>query len=95
MVLVVAGIWCVVSGGGSAQVVLGRLLPAVAVALVPWGLRLPREWPVLYRADTPALYALVDHVLRAVGTRGVNVIVVDAAVNASVVRYRIRGRAAC
>ncbi|MFC3575271.1 M48 family metallopeptidase [Streptomyces yaanensis] len=90
--LAAGGIWCVVSGWGGAGMALGLFLLVAAWALRPRPARLPKEWPVLHRADAPELYALVDEVAQVVGTRGVDVITVGAEVNASVMAYGVRGR---
>ncbi|MGW2826233.1 M48 family metallopeptidase [Streptomyces sp. NPDC001443] len=47
---------------------------------------------MLFRADAPELFALVDEVAQAVGTRSVHAIAVDGSVNASVTTYGVRGR---
>ncbi|GAA0416377.1 M48 family metallopeptidase [Streptomyces luteireticuli] len=90
--LLVAGIWCLVAGWGGAGMVLGPLFLVLAWALRPRLNRLPKDAPVLRRADAPELYALVDEVARAVGTGGVDVIVIDTDVNASAATYGVRGR---
>ncbi|MCY0956806.1 M48 family metallopeptidase [Streptomyces sp. H27-H5] len=72
--------------------ILGVLLLAVVAALLPRPGRLPRHAPVLHRADAPRLFELIDEVAAAVGTTGVHAVVVDAAHNAGVSAYGIRGR---
>lgn len=47
---------------------------------------------MLYRADAPGLFGLIDEVGAAVGTTGVHAVVVDASVNAGVRTYGYRGR---
>ncbi|MER7191333.1 M48 family metallopeptidase [Streptomyces flaveolus] len=54
--------------------------------------RLPDDGPVLLRADAPELFALVDEVAGAVGTRSVDAVAVDGSVNAAVTTYGVRGR---
>ncbi|MGI5447513.1 M48 family metallopeptidase [Streptomyces sp. CA-243310] len=68
------------------------MLLAVVAALLPRPGRLPRYAPVLHRADAPRLFELIDEVAAAVGTTGVHAVVVDAAHNAGVSAYGIRGR---
>lgn len=72
--------------------ILGFVLLAVVAALLPRPGRLPRHAPVLHRADAPRLFELIDEVAAAVGTTGVHAVVVDAAHNAGVSAYGIRGR---
>ncbi|MFD8419822.1 M48 family metallopeptidase [Streptomyces sp. NPDC059466] len=92
LALAVGGVWCVVAGWGGAGVVAALLLLALAWALAPRVRRLPDDRPVLFRADAPELFDLVDEVARAVGTRSVHAIVVDASINAGVMTYGARGR---
>ncbi|MFD3547113.1 M48 family metallopeptidase [Streptomyces sp. NPDC058655] len=72
--------------------VLGVVLLAVVAVLLPRPGRLPRHAPVLYRADAPRLFELIDEVAAAVGTTGVHAVVVDTAYNAGVNTYGIRNR---
>ncbi|MEV0690008.1 M48 family metallopeptidase [Streptomyces sp. NPDC050388] len=90
--LLAGGIWCVVSGWGGAGVVLGLFLLALAWSLRPRLPGLPDDAPLLHRAEAPELYALIDEVARVADTRGVDVIAVDAEVNAAVTTYGVRGR---
>ncbi|MFF9286177.1 M48 family metalloprotease [Streptomyces griseosporeus] len=92
LVLLLAGVWCLVRGWGGIGMVAGAILLAMAVALRPRFARLPDDRPVLRRADAPELFALVDDVARSVGTRTVDAIVVDDEVNASVSTYGLRAR---
>ncbi|MFF9624356.1 M48 family metalloprotease [Streptomyces griseosporeus] len=92
VVLLLAGVWCLVRGWGGVGMVAGAILLAMAVALRPRFARLPDDRPVLRRADAPELFALVDDVARSVGTRTVDAVVVDDEVNASVSVYGLRGR---
>ncbi|WP_448318424.1 M48 family metalloprotease, partial [Streptomyces sp. CO7] len=89
--LVVAGLWCLVAGWGTGLVVLGAAALLVAVALRPRFGSPPEDVPLLDRADAPELFALVDEVAEVVGTRGVDLIAVDAEFNASVYAYGVRG----
>ncbi|WP_338703173.1 M48 family metalloprotease [Streptomyces sp. Q6] len=87
------GAWMLVTGWGHTW----RLIGAVVLLAVAWTLRprfrkLPDDRPVLYRESAPALFALVDEVAAVAGTRGVDAVVLDLQVNASVTTYGIRGR---
>ncbi|MET8170933.1 M48 family metallopeptidase [Streptomyces clavifer] len=91
--LVAGGIWCVVGGWGNPVVVVaGLFLAALGWSLRPRLPRLPENALLLYRADAPALYGLIDEIARVAGTRSVDVIAVDADVNASVTSCGVRGR---
>ena len=92
LALAVAGVWCVVAGWGGVGMVAGLVPLVLAWVLAPRVGRLPDDGPVLFRADAPELFALVDEVARAVGTRSVHAIAVDASINASVMTYGVRGR---
>ncbi|MER5596446.1 M48 family metalloprotease [Streptomyces sp. NPDC002265] len=92
LALAVGGIWCVVAGWGGIGMVAGLMPLLMAWALAPRVGRLPDDWPVLFRADAPELFALVDEVAEAVGTRSVHAIAVDGSINASVTTYDVRGR---
>ncbi|MHB9860250.1 M48 family metallopeptidase [Streptomyces sp. YIM S03343] len=92
VVLAVAGVWCLVAGWGGLGVVVGLLLLAMAVVLGPRFRKLPDDRPVLFRADAPELFALVDEIAGVVGTRGVHAIVVDERINAGVTTYGVRRR---
>jgi hypothetical protein len=81
-VLAVAGAWCVVAGWDGLDMIAGLLLLALAVVLGPRFRGLPDDRPVLFRADAPELFALIDEIAGVVGTRGVRAIVVDENVNA-------------
>ncbi|MET9852240.1 M48 family metallopeptidase [Streptomyces sp. NPDC006450] len=74
------------------QPVLGGLLLVAVAVLLPRPGRLPQGAPLLYRADAPGLFGLVDEVGAAVGTAGVHAVVVDASANAGVRTYGFRGR---
>ncbi|MEU7028142.1 M48 family metallopeptidase [Streptomyces sp. NPDC046275] len=94
--LAAAGLWLLVAGWGEGlQAVLGAFLLALAVLLRPRFGRLPKdpgELPRLERADAPELFALVDEIAASVGTRGVDLVLLDTSVNASVSTYGIRRR---
>lgn len=88
----VAGVWCLAAGWGGAGTVAGLVLLLLAWAFAPKFRALPHDRPVLLRGDAPELFALVDEVARAVGTRSVHAIAVDGSVNAAVTTYGVRGR---
>ncbi|MGW5234223.1 M48 family metalloprotease [Streptomyces nodosus] len=92
LVLATGGIWCLLSGWGVGGIALGVILLAMAWGLRPRVPRLPVDALVLHRRDAPEIYALVDRVAQVVGTRGVDLIRVDAGINASVMSYGLRGR---
>ncbi|MEW2130135.1 M48 family metallopeptidase [Streptomyces sp. NPDC005435] len=92
LALAVGGVWCVVAGWGGAGVVAGLVLLVLAWALAPRVSRLPDDRPVLFRADAPELFALVDEVAQTVGTRSVHAIAVEGSTNAYVRTYGVRGR---
>ncbi|MDQ0581439.1 M48 family metallopeptidase [Streptomyces rishiriensis] len=86
------GIWCLVHGWGGWPMLPGLFLLLLAWVLRPRPASLPDHVPVLHRAAAPTLFALVDEVAEVAGTRGVDAIVIDGAVNASVQAYGMRGR---
>ncbi|MEU5595245.1 M48 family metallopeptidase [Streptomyces sp. NPDC020298] len=92
LALAAVGVWCVVAGWGGPGVVAGLVFLVLAWGLAPRVSRLPDDVPVLLRSDAPELFALVDEVARAVGTRSVHAIAVDGDINASVTTYGVRGR---
>ncbi|WP_406511119.1 M48 family metallopeptidase [Streptomyces sp. NBC_00161] len=93
VVLAVAGILLVVLGWDTGvQPVVGALLLGLAAVLRPRPARLPKDAPVLYRADAPRLFELIDEVGSAVGTAGVHAVVVAPEANAAVTTYGLRAR---
>ncbi|MBZ4320466.1 M48 family metallopeptidase [Streptomyces huiliensis] len=89
----VAGVLLVVLGWSTVvQPLLGVVLLAVAVVVFPRPARLPGNTPVLYRADAPRLFGLIDEVGGRVGTAGVHAVLVTAEFNASVTVYGFRRR---
>ncbi|THA30552.1 M48 family metallopeptidase [Streptomyces sp. A1547] len=93
MVLAVAGMLLVVLGWDTGvQPVVGALLLGLAAVLRPRPARLPKDAPVLYRADAPRLFELIDEVGTAVGTAGVHAVVVVPEANAAVTTYGLRAR---
>ncbi|MFJ8200106.1 M48 family metallopeptidase [Streptomyces sp. NPDC096152] len=90
--LAVAGLWFLLTGWGGFAMLLGLLLLGVAWPLRPRLGRLPEDGIILRRSDAPELYALVDEVARAAGTRSVDAIAVDGQPDASVTGHGLRGR---
>ncbi len=92
LALAFGGLWWLVRGWGGVGMLPGLLLLVAAWSLRPRAARLPGAVPALLREDAPEFYALVDEVAGVVGTRGIDRVVVDACVNASVVAHGVRGR---
>ncbi|MBW5481041.1 M48 family metallopeptidase [Streptomyces bambusae] len=93
LALVVAGLLLIVLGWETGiQPVEGLVLLVVAVGLRPRLGRLPQDGPVLYRADAPQLFELIDEVAAVTGTAGVHAVVVCGDVNAAVTAYGLRQR---
>ncbi|MFC4327529.1 M48 family metallopeptidase [Streptomyces andamanensis] len=92
--LLFGGVACLVWGWGSGLMLLGAVLLAMAVALRPRLSPPLGDGTVLRRADAPELYALVDEVAEAVGTRGVDTISVGKEINAGVMSRGLRGHRA-
>ncbi|MER5779572.1 M48 family metallopeptidase [Streptomyces sp. NPDC002039] len=91
--LVVGGVLLIVLGWETGvQPVVGAVSLGVAAVLRPRPGRLPKDGPVLYRADAPELFGLVDEVARALGTAGVHAVVVEPTPNAAVTTYGLRQR---
>ncbi|MEV4440915.1 M48 family metalloprotease [Streptomyces sp. NPDC049577] len=89
--LAVGGILLVVLGWGTLLPALGAISLVLGCALRPRFGRLP-DGPVLYRADAPQLFALIDEVAVVAGTTGVHAVAVTPDVNASVTTYGWRQR---
>ncbi|MFF7931354.1 M48 family metalloprotease [Streptomyces sp. NPDC007940] len=92
LVLAAIGLLGVIRGWGGLGMVFGLFLLALAWSLRPRLNRLSDDDRVLLRADAPELYALVDEVAAAMGTRGVDAVVVDVDANASVSHLGLRKR---
>ncbi|MFF4328993.1 M48 family metalloprotease [Streptomyces sp. NPDC001591] len=93
--LAVAGGLLVVLGWETVvQPVGGVVLLVVAFVLRPRMHRIPQDGPVLYRADAPRLFELIDEVAAVTGTAGVHVVVVRSDFNAAVTAYGWRQRRA-
>ncbi len=90
--LAAAGLWLLVAGWGGFRMVPGLFLLVLAWSLRPRPNRLPKDARVLLRADAPELYALIDEIAATMGTRGVDVVVVDDDANASVTQLGFRRR---
>ncbi|MBE8474305.1 M48 family metallopeptidase [Streptomyces justiciae] len=92
LALLVGGLWLLIDGWGGFGMVPGLFLLGLAVTLRPRLNRLPSGAHVVSRSAAPELYALVDEVAAALGTRSVDVIVLDAQSNASVTHLGVRRR---
>jgi Zn-dependent protease with chaperone function len=93
LALAVAGVLLVVLGWSTvSQPVVGVVLILLAVGMRPRFGKLPDDAPVLHRADAPRLFALIDEVAAAVGTAGVQAVVIGPEVNASVGAVGVRQR---
>lgn len=94
--LMVLGFWLLIAGWGEGfQPVIGLVALGFAAVLRPrFGslARVKRDAPVLHRTDAPGLFALLDEVADAVGTFGVDAVVVGAEANAGVRTYGLRQR---
>ncbi|GAA0300409.1 hypothetical protein GCM10010302_43720 [Streptomyces polychromogenes] len=93
LALAVAGLLLVVLGWETVvQPIGGAVLLVVAFVLRPRMPGIPQDGPVLYRADAPRLFELVDDVAAVTGTAGVHAVVVGGDFNASVAAYGWRQR---
>jgi Zn-dependent protease with chaperone function len=91
-VLAAVGVWGVIAGWGGPGMAFGLFFLALAWSLRPRLNRLSDDDRVLLRDDAPELYALIDEIAAAQGTRGVDAVVVDAEANASVTHLGLRRR---
>jgi Zn-dependent protease with chaperone function len=92
VVLAAVGVWGLVRGWGGLGMVFGLFFLALAWSLRPRLNRLSEDDRVLLRGDAPELYALVDEVAAAMGTRSVDAVVIDVEANASVTHLGLRRR---
>lgn len=92
VVLAAGGVWFLVGGWGGFGMLPGLFLLALAWTLRPRLNRLPEHATVLSRDDAPELYAQIDEVAALLGTRSVDIVVVDAQTNASVTHLGLRRR---
>ncbi|MFJ5259461.1 M48 family metallopeptidase [Streptomyces sp. NPDC088387] len=92
LVLAVCGVWLLAGVGGGFGITAGLVLLAFAWSLRPRLVRMPEDGVVLRRDEAPELYALIDEVGRVVGTRGVDVVVVNGEINAGVSVLGLRRR---
>ncbi|MFE3034622.1 M48 family metallopeptidase [Streptomyces canus] len=90
--LAAVGVWGLVAGWGGLGMVFGVFFLALAWSLRPRLNRLSDDDRVLSRGEAPELYALIDEVAAAMGTRGVDAVVVDVDANASVTHLGLRRR---
>ncbi|MBC9715234.1 M48 family metallopeptidase [Streptomyces sp. TRM66268-LWL] len=101
----VVGASVALAGGGVAVLVTGGLNPlSLSLGLVllffsavlrPWVPPLHPQLPTLDRQAAPRLFALLDKVAREVGTRGVDLVVLEPGFNAYVTSRRPRQRVLC
>ncbi|MEU0406985.1 M48 family metalloprotease [Streptomyces griseorubiginosus] len=92
LVLAAIGLLGLIRGWGGLGMAFGLFLLALAWSLRPRLNRLSDDDRVLLRADAPELYALVDEVAAAMGTRSVDAVVVDVDANAGVTHLGLRRR---
>ncbi|NNN31612.1 M48 family metalloprotease [Streptomyces sp. S3(2020)] len=92
LALLVGGLWLLIGDWGGFGMVPGLFLLGLAATLRPRPNRLPADAHVVPRSVAPELYALVDEVAEALGTRSVDTIVLDAQANASVTHLGVRRR---
>lgn len=92
LALIAVAVWCIVRGWGGLGVLLGIVFLILAWTLRPRLARPPEEGHTFRREDAPALHSLIDEVAEVAGTRGVDVIVVDTDINASVMACGLRGQ---
>lgn len=91
-VLAAVGVWGLIAGWGGLGMVFGLFFLAMAWSLRPRLNRLSDDDRVLLRDEAPELYALIDEIAAAQGTRGVDAVVVDVQANASVTHLGLRRR---
>ena len=92
LVMVGLAVWCLLSRLGATLIVVGILLLAIAFVMRPRFGRLPKHTLLLRREDAPELFAMVDEVAAAVGTRAIDRVAIDGSLNASVSMFGLRGR---
>lgn len=90
--MAVAGGWLIWFQFPSPTLIPGGLLLLMALYLVPRFGRLPKHAIVLERADVPTLYAVVDRIAVAAGSRPPSLIVVDPWFNANARSIGLRRR---
>ncbi|WP_053853186.1 M48 family metallopeptidase [Streptomyces sp. NRRL B-24085] len=91
-VLAAVGVWGLVAGWGGLGMAFGLFFLALAWSLRPRLNRLSDDDRVLLRPQAPELYALIDEIAAAQGTRSVDAVVVDVEANASVTQLGLRRR---
>jgi Zn-dependent protease with chaperone function len=92
ILLFAAGIFVLVTYPWVLGVPFGAILIGIAVLLRPRLGRVPRGPAVFRRADLPELYALLDEICRAADAEPIDVVVLDAAFNASAGKLGLRRR---
>jgi Zn-dependent protease with chaperone function len=88
-----AGVQLILAHPNVVTFVVGGAAILVAITLVPPLSRFDKDHDRLNRAEAPTLYALVDRLAAAVGTRAPCVIAVSPDFNAAVSQYGLRRRA--
>jgi len=86
------GVWLIATNPNVATIGVGGAAILVAITLIPPVNRLDRDHDPVTRDEAPALYALVDRVAAAIGTRPPSVIAVSSDFNAAVTQYGLRRR---
>ncbi|MCF3134117.1 M48 family metallopeptidase [Streptomyces olivochromogenes] len=93
LVLLALGAWLIARGWPNPLAVVAGAVPVLLFSVLrPRIPRLTTALPRLHRADAPRLFRLVDAVAGELGTRGVDVVVVDPWCNAAVTSYGVRRR---
>jgi heat shock protein HtpX len=90
--LAAGGVWLILLNPNVATIVVGGAAILVAIGLVPPVGRFNRDYRPLPREEAATLYAVVDRLAAAVGTRAPYVIAVSPDYNASVSAYGLRRR---
>jgi Zn-dependent protease with chaperone function len=90
--LAASGVWLIATNLNVATISVGGAAILLAIGLIPPLNRFDRDHDPLTRDEAPTLYALVDRVSAAVGTRPPGVIAVSSDFNAAVSQYGLRRR---
>jgi heat shock protein HtpX len=92
LALAAGGVWLILLNPNVATIAVGGAAVLVAVALVPPLSRFNRDYVPLTPEQAPTLYALMDRLAAAVGTRAPQVIAVSSDYNAAASSYGLRRR---
>jgi Zn-dependent protease with chaperone function len=90
--LAAAGVWLIAINPNVVTISVGGAAVLVAITLVPPLDRLDRDHDPLSRDEAPTLYALLERVAAAIGTRPPGLIAVSSDFNAAVSQYGLRRR---